>query len=85
MALKAVGKLPVAELRGSGQGGVAGDRRGRVEVAGRHGGQRAEHGAKLVRGSVLKEKQSICESSFYRKPDLISVFQFFDNDNTHLR
>lgn len=58
MALQAVGKLPVGELRRSGQGGVAGDRQGRVEVAGRHGGQRAEHGAKLVRGSLLKEKPS---------------------------
>lgn len=58
MVLKAVGKLPVGELRRSGQGGVAGDRQGRVEVAGRHGGQRAEHGAKLVRGSLLEEKPS---------------------------
>lgn len=38
VALKAVGKLPVGELSRSGQGGVAGDGQGRVEVAGRHGG-----------------------------------------------
>lgn len=53
LALQTVRKLPVGELRPAGKGGVAGDRHRRVEVAGRHGGQRAEHGAKLLRRSLL--------------------------------
>lgn len=52
-ALQTIGKLPVGDLRQSGEGGVAGDGHRRVEVAGRHGGQRAEHGAKLLWRSLL--------------------------------
>lgn len=51
--LRTVGKLPVGELGQSGQGGAAGHGHGWVEVAGRHGGQRAEHGAKMVWRSLL--------------------------------
>lgn len=53
MELRAIGKLPGGELRHPRHGGMAGDRQGRVEVAGRHGGQCAEHGAKLVWRSLL--------------------------------
>lgn len=53
MVLQTVGKLPVGRLRQPGQGGVDGDGDRRVEVAGCHGGQRAEHDAKLVWRSLL--------------------------------
>lgn len=53
MVLQTVGKLPVGRLRQSGQDGVDGDGDRRVEVAGRHGGQSAEHDAKLVWRSLL--------------------------------
>lgn len=58
MVLQTVGKLPVGRLRQPGQGGVDGDGDRRVEVAGRHGGQRVEHGAKLVWRSLLVEAGS---------------------------
>lgn len=57
MLVSAVEHLSVGQLgwRQSGRDGPAGDgqRQRRVEVAGHHGGQRAEHGAELVRRSLL--------------------------------
>lgn len=53
--LVTIEQLSVAQLgrRQSGRDGLAGDGQRRVEVAGQHGGQRAEHGAELVRRSLL--------------------------------
>lgn len=53
--VSAVQHLSVGQLgwRQSGRDGVAGDGQLRVEVAGHHGGQRAEHVAELVRRSLL--------------------------------
>lgn len=55
MLVSAVQHLSVGQLRWrqSGRDGVAGDGQLRVEVAGHHGGQRAEHVAELVRRSLL--------------------------------
>ena len=55
MLVSAVQHLSVGQLgwRQSGRDGVAGDGQLRVEVAGHHGGQRAEHGAELVWRSLL--------------------------------
>lgn len=55
MLVSAVQHLSVGQLgwRQSGRDGVAGDGQLRVEVAGHHGGQRAEHVAELVRRSLL--------------------------------
>lgn len=57
MLVSAVEHLSVGQLgwRQSGRDGLAGDgqRQRRVEVAGHHSGQRAEHGAELVRRSLL--------------------------------
>lgn len=53
--VSAIEHLSVGQLRWrqSGRDGVAGDGQRRVQVAGRHGGQRVEHGAELVRRSLL--------------------------------
>lgn len=55
MLVSAVEHLSVGQLRWrqSGRDGLAGDRQRWVEVAGHHGRQRAEHGAKLVRRPLL--------------------------------
>lgn len=55
MLVNAVEHLSVGQLRWRqpGRDGLAGDGQRRVEVARHHGGQRAEHGAELVRRSLL--------------------------------
>lgn len=55
MLVSAVEHLSVGQLRWRqpGRDGLAGDGQRRVEVAGHHGRQRAEHGAELVRRSLL--------------------------------
>lgn len=65
MLVSAVEHLSVAQLRWRqpGRDGVAGDGQRRVEVAGNHGGQRAEHGAKLVRRSLLRGERLISPGS----------------------
>ena len=60
MSVSAVEHLSVGQLgrRQPGRDGVAGDGKRRVEVAGCHGGQGAEHGAKLFWRSLLRGETS---------------------------